>query len=305
MQKLIFTLIALMSISCLTAQNLKITNPYKKDQTTKKDMSDKTEEEQVVGVVEDLFNAMREANQEKARALFTTDANLVSTSLDENKNPVISTIPIADFVNNIGQLQAGLVDEQIFNTEVRIDDHLATVWTDYNLYVRENFSHCGVDAFQLFKGTDGWKIFHVSDTRRTDDCNQEMKSPIDQLLDDWHQAASVADEVAYFGAIADDGIFMGTDATEVWDKSTFQSKTAQSFNNQSAWNFKPVSRTVTMYEDGNLAWFEETLDTWMGPCRGSGVVALTDDGWKIKQYNLAALVPNDKMDDYRKLIGKQ
>ena len=34
------------------------------------------------------------------------------------------------------------------------------------------------------------------------------------VLDDWHQAASVADEARYFGHFAPNGIFMGTDATE-------------------------------------------------------------------------------------------
>ena len=239
MQKLVLSLIATLITIAVIAQNpsLKIKNPYKKDQPTQKDVSGMTDEEQVIHVVEELFNAMREANKDKAAALFTSDAKLVSTSF-ENNNPVISNMPISDFVNNIGQLQPDLVDEQIFNIEVRIDDNLATLWTDYNLYVREEFSHCGVDAFQLFKGVNGWQIFHVSDTRRTEGCNKEMKSPIDQLLDDWHQAASVADAKNYFGAIADDGIFMGTDASENWDKKTFKAKTASSFANKSAWNFK-------------------------------------------------------------------
>jgi hypothetical protein len=33
------------------------------------------------------------------------------------------------------------------------------------------------------------------------------------MLDDWHQAASVADESRYFGHFALNGVFMGTDAT--------------------------------------------------------------------------------------------
>ena len=34
------------------------------------------------------------------------------------------------------------------------------------------------------------------------------------VLDNWHQAASVADEARYLGHFAPDGVFMGTDATE-------------------------------------------------------------------------------------------
>lgn len=37
------------------------------------------------------------------------------------------------------------------------------------------------------------------------------------MLDDWHQAAAVADEARYFGHFAPNGVFMSTDATERWD----------------------------------------------------------------------------------------
>jgi hypothetical protein len=47
---------------------------------------------------------------------------------------------------------------------------LAQAWCDYAFYVDKSYSHCGVDAFQLFKGKDGWKIFHLADTRRKTGC---------------------------------------------------------------------------------------------------------------------------------------
>jgi hypothetical protein len=42
-----------------------------------------------------------------------------------------------------------------------------------------------------------------------------------------------------------------------------------------------------------MAWFDEVLDTWMGLSRGSGVIILTSDGWKIKHYVLSVTVPNE------------
>jgi hypothetical protein len=42
------------------------------------------------------------------------------------------------------------------------------------------------------------------------------------VLDDWHPAASVADEPRYFGHFAPNGVFMGTDATERWTVTEFQ-----------------------------------------------------------------------------------
>jgi len=54
-----------------------------------------------------------------------------------------------------------------------------------------------------------------------------------------------------------------------------------------------------------MAWFDELLDTWMGACRGSGVLRKTSDGWKIAHYNLALTVPNEKMNQVIDVIGKQ
>ena len=61
-------------------------------------------------------------------------------------------------------------DERIWDAEVRVDGNLATAWMKYAFYAGDEFSHCGVDAFQLFKGVDGWKVFHVADTRRREGC---------------------------------------------------------------------------------------------------------------------------------------
>jgi hypothetical protein len=41
---------------------------------------------------------------------------------------------------------------------------------NYAFFAGDTFSHCGVNAFQLFKGADGWKIFHIADTRRREGC---------------------------------------------------------------------------------------------------------------------------------------
>jgi hypothetical protein len=43
-----------------------------------------------------------------------------------------------------------------------------------------------------------------------------------------------------------------------------------------------------------VAVFDEVLDNdSYGTVRGSGVLRLTDDGWKIEQYVLSFTVPND------------
>lgn len=130
---------------------------------------------------------------------------------------------------------------------------------------------------------------------------QELRD-VNTFLDNWHLAAAKADAPAFFGAIADDGIYIGTDAGERWTKAEFFKFAKPYFDRGSAWDFKPRDRDVHQSADGNTVWFSELLDTWMGVCRGSGVLQKTPSGWRISQYHLSVTVPNDIIRDFIKLV---
>ncbi len=124
--------------------------------------------------------------------------------------------------------------------------------------------------------------------------------PVQAVLDDWHRAAAQADEARYFGHLAEDSVFMGTDATERWDKKAFQAFAHPYFAKGKAWSFKAVRRSVMFSPDGATAWFDEDLDTPnMGPCRGTGVLSLQQGRWVIRHYNLTVPIPNDLMNEVK------
>lgn len=131
---------------------------------------------------------------------------------------------------------------------------------------------------------------------------QHASAEINSLVDAWHQAATVADEETYFGSIQKDGIFLGTDKSERWEKAVFEEWCSEHFQRDTAWAFSPYDRQIYFAEDSRTAWFEELLDTWMGPCRGSGVLTLKEGEWKIAHYNLAMLIDNDDVQDVLKVI---
>ena len=62
------------------------------------------------------------------------------------------------------------LNERIWDSEVRVDGDLATVWTKYDFLRAGAFSHCGVDAFQLARTPEGWKIIQIADTHRQEGC---------------------------------------------------------------------------------------------------------------------------------------
>ncbi|HEY3838769.1 MAG TPA: nuclear transport factor 2 family protein [Bryobacteraceae bacterium] len=135
------------------------------------------------------------------------------------------------------------------------------------------------------------------------------QSPTQQIaavLDDWHHAASIADEPRYFSHFALNGVFMGTDATERWTVSQFRAWAKPHFDRKKAWNFHPHDRHIDFSPTHDTAWFDELLDTPnLGPCRGSGVLLHIGNTWKIAQYNLSIPIPNAKADAIVKEIAGQ
>nr|WP_299070957.1 nuclear transport factor 2 family protein [uncultured Allomuricauda sp.] len=121
------------------------------------------------------------------------------------------------------------------------------------------------------------------------------KDAIAQLLDDWHLAAANADFDSYFDKMTDDGVFIGTDATENWQNKAFKEFSKPYFDRGKAWDFTAVERNIYINETKDFAWFDELLDTQMKLCRGSGVVKKENDGWKIVHYVLSIAVPNENV----------
>jgi ketosteroid isomerase-like protein len=127
--------------------------------------------------------------------------------------------------------------------------------------------------------------------------NTEKESKaIGTMIDVWHTAAAKPDYKAYFDLMTDDAVFIGTDATENWDKKSFMLWSKPFFDKGKAWAFTSIQRHIYFSNLGNIAWFDELLNTQMKICRGSGVVVKKGDNWKIQQYVLSVTVPNDNLD---------
>ena len=124
----------------------------------------------------------------------------------------------------------------------------------------------------------------------------DLKSKVNHTLDDWHKAASEANFANYFDAMTSDAIFIGTDATENWTKSDFQSYAKPYFDKGKAWSFVALERNVYFNSDKTVVWFDELLDTQMKICRGSGVLVLQKGKWKIQHYVLSMTIPNATSD---------
>lgn len=264
----------------------------------------KTNHDAVKEKIDSFFEAMTKADSMWLDASMLPETKLTTVMGADIKN---TTITKQDFIQSLMKSKKDKVkiDEKLLNYSIRIDQNLAIVTTDYSLYINDKFLHCGVNLFTLVKTTDSWKIMNISDTRRKENCNKNPVEDINKFMDEWHLAAAGADADAFFGAMSADGIYIGTDQTERWLRDEIREWSKKYFERKSAWDFKPLERQVHLSDDGQYAWFNETLDTWMGICRGSGIVVKSGDSWLIKQYHLSVTIDNDKIDGFLKVIGKK
>lgn len=130
------------------------------------------EREAIRNVIDLFFEAMHQGDSSAMNKTLASQVTLATIVRNkEGKSMLIQQETKEELLAAIGTPHDDVYSEPVWNVVIQADDNLATVWCDYAFYVNKTFHHCGADAFQLFKGEDGWKIFHIADTRRKEGCD--------------------------------------------------------------------------------------------------------------------------------------
>ncbi|HAK12434.1 MAG TPA: hypothetical protein DIW54_09685 [Chitinophagaceae bacterium] len=121
-------------------------------------------------VVNQLFTAMKTADAQLLQACFADSAVLQTIATNKEGKTIVRNESVAAFAASISKAPVGALDERIEFDMVKTDAALAIVWTPYQFYLNGNFSHCGVNSFQLVRFNGQWKIQYLIDTRRRTGC---------------------------------------------------------------------------------------------------------------------------------------
>jgi hypothetical protein len=128
------------------------------------------EEIEIQNVISMLFEGMKDKKPEMFRQVFHPDASMQTVIAGED-GASLGSDSVEDFVNGIAATPSEtILEERILDYQIKIDGEMASVWTPYEFFVNGNFSHCGVNSFQMIKTPAGWKITYVIDTRRKTGC---------------------------------------------------------------------------------------------------------------------------------------
>jgi hypothetical protein len=127
---------------------------------------------EILETINAVFKGMNLGDSAMVRASFVASPTVATVMKDKDGVPVLRTGDFKKFLDAVGTPHDEKWSEPIWEVKIQMDGNMAQAWMKYAFYLGKTFSHCGADAFQLFKGPDGkWKIFHLADTRSKEGCN--------------------------------------------------------------------------------------------------------------------------------------
>jgi hypothetical protein len=115
-----------------------------------------TARDSIIAVVDEFLRAMAANDVAVSRPLMLPDG--VEFSTRETPEGVrIWGRSNEEYLEWLAQNE-DLMLERIWHPTVQVHGAIATLWAPYDFYVNGTFSHCGVNAIQLIRTDDGWRI---------------------------------------------------------------------------------------------------------------------------------------------------
>jgi hypothetical protein len=135
-----------------------------------------SEEEAVKKTIETFFEGFHARDSVVMKSVLT-DATIVQTVAKNKQGEVVlTTDDLHKMLKSIVGIPLNTSFKEVLHSfDIEVDGSLAQAWTPYSLYINDEFYHCGVDSFQLFKDNGNWKIIYLVDTRRKEGCEDIAK----------------------------------------------------------------------------------------------------------------------------------
>jgi hypothetical protein len=129
----------------------------------------------ITETIHQFFQALRDGDTLHMKSLLHDSLVLGTTYRSKNDDAIIIYESPAKLIEAIGSKGDQKWNEVIFDLEIKYSGDLASAWMNYNFFVDDTFSHCGVNSFQLLRRLENWQIISIFDTRDKVNCNSEQK----------------------------------------------------------------------------------------------------------------------------------
>jgi hypothetical protein len=137
--------------------------------------SQNPEEKAVIAAVEQFFRALETRDTDLARNILLPEG-VVFSIREQGGEKSIRATSHEQIIDSFASSTEKML-ERIWDPKTLIHKEIAVVWTKYDFHREGKFSHCGVDAFNLIKTPEGWKIAGILYTVEKEGCEESPLGP--------------------------------------------------------------------------------------------------------------------------------
>ena len=254
-----------------------------------------------------FMEALNAGDSAAVASFFLKDATVYHADED-----TLVDLTVEEFCDLLGDFKSKKFQEDFFQIDVSCLDN-GFCYTDVKLrfYMWDEMAFMGNDHYIWLQKGDDYFIQSVyssklplKPTLTPSPGSDDPVNQLNNLMNKWHKDAALSRLEDYFSFMDESFYYLGTDPEERWSKKEFYEFSKPYFDQEKGWHFIANWRNWYFSWDGETAWFEESLDTHMEECRGTGVAVLMNGEWKLVHYNLTVVIENEKMKSFIKLRQK-
>ncbi|BFP43554.1 nuclear transport factor 2 family protein [Flavobacteriaceae bacterium GF1] len=132
------------------------------------------EREAVKNVVEGFFEAFHKQDSLGMKSFVGDNVVLQTTGRNKEGKTMLRTTPIGKLYESIVSIPDSVsFEEKLTSWNIQVDRTMANAWVGYEFWLNGNFSHCGINSFQMVDFDGEWKIIYLIDTRGRAGCLEE------------------------------------------------------------------------------------------------------------------------------------
>lgn len=130
-----------------------------------------SDKEAVKQVVKDFFVAFHKQDSVAMKSFMGDGVMLQTTGRNKEGKTMFRSTPIEKLYESIVSIPDSVTfEEKLTSWSIQVDRTMANAWVGYEFWYNGNFSHCGINSFQMVNFDGEWKIIYLIDTRGKAGC---------------------------------------------------------------------------------------------------------------------------------------
>jgi len=141
---------------------------------TKTALGQEAEKDTIKSVIETFFKGFHAQDSVLMKSVLADTVVLQTTARNTAGKTLFRTEKIEKLISSITSIPDSVAfEEKLTSWSIKVDRTMANAWVGYEFWLNGQFSHCGINSFQLIDFDGDWKIIYLIDTRGKAGCLEE------------------------------------------------------------------------------------------------------------------------------------